>query len=48
MRPRLGSALRVTAPERTLFPSDQPAAELARAGLKQSSLKDLGQKGKAK
>jgi len=36
VKPRLSRA-GVIAPERTPFPSDQAAAELARAGLKQSS-----------
>jgi len=46
-KPRPSGALTIAA-ERTLFPSDQTAAELARAGLKQSSLNDFGQRGKAK
>jgi len=47
LKPRPSGALTIAA-ERTLFPSDQAAAELARAGLKQSSLNDLGQRGNAK
>jgi len=46
VKPRFSRA-GVIAPERTPPPSDQVAAELARAGLKQSSLKNLGQRGKA-